>query len=291
LIELLVVIAIIAVLIAILLPAVQAAREASRRSHCANNLRQQSLAIQSYHDAMKQFPAGGKLHDIAGETGVSWRVLILPYLEQRSLYDEIGPVKNGGATSWTEPQSKMPATFRCPSLDQDGGELQTSSYWGVGGFPKTGETIGTADQYCGLGAKNGIFFPGSETRMSHIEDGTSNTLAVGERVYVFRAWMTGATWSGNPPRKAICGEASNNVLYPINADHAQFGYYIGDNLRPDGTPANLPLNDLFFGSSHPSGAHFSLADSSVRLFADSTDLAILQAMSTIAGYEIIPAEP
>ncbi len=86
LIELLVVIAIIGVLVALLLPAVQAAREAARRSRCANNLRQLGLAVQGYCDAHGALPP-------AAATGPEWsnnfsmKARVLPYLEQGALFD------------------------------------------------------------------------------------------------------------------------------------------------------------------------------------------------------------
>jgi prepilin-type processing-associated H-X9-DG protein len=114
---------------------------------------------------------------------------------------------------------------------------------------------------------------------------------LGERDYLFRAWMNGVRWSPGTTGKVICNEAANNVIYPINASHAQFGYYVGDNLRPTGTPAQIPLNDLFFGSFHPGGAHFAMADGSTHFLADQTDLTILQDLATIAGGEVNRWQP
>lgn len=95
LIELLVVMAIIAVLIALLLPAVQQARESARRSACKNNMKQLGLAMHNYHETYNTFPApaivdltsltGGGLVDIS--SGCSWMVNVLPFVEQRGLYD------------------------------------------------------------------------------------------------------------------------------------------------------------------------------------------------------------
>ena len=88
LVELLVVIAIIGILIALLLPAVQAAREAARRTQCANNLKQIGLAAHNYNDTLKKLPWNydprpGQL------AAYSWLVAILPYAEQENLHDKI----------------------------------------------------------------------------------------------------------------------------------------------------------------------------------------------------------
>src|SRR5438034_458642 len=82
LIEVLVVIAIIAVLIGLLLPAVQKVREAAARAKCANNLKQLGLAVHNYHDARNAMPPDR----LAPGGFVTWAVLILPYIEQDSVY-------------------------------------------------------------------------------------------------------------------------------------------------------------------------------------------------------------
>jgi prepilin-type N-terminal cleavage/methylation domain-containing protein/prepilin-type processing-associated H-X9-DG protein len=89
LVELLVVIAIIGVLVGLLLPAVQAAREAARRMHCGNNLKQLGIALHNYHDAHKMLPPN--INNIITEE--RWRashlVLLLPFIEGGTLYEQI----------------------------------------------------------------------------------------------------------------------------------------------------------------------------------------------------------
>ena len=104
LVELLVVIAIIGILIALLLPAVQAAREAARRMQCTNNLKQNTLAVHTFHDAHKRIPSARWdpiWHNIAmtrsaAGWGSAWELgfynhwtVSLPFFEQTALYDTL----------------------------------------------------------------------------------------------------------------------------------------------------------------------------------------------------------
>jgi prepilin-type N-terminal cleavage/methylation domain-containing protein/prepilin-type processing-associated H-X9-DG protein len=137
LIELLVVIAIIAVLIALLLPAVQAAREAARRAQCTNNLKQLGLAIANYESANNVLPSGDTflvtgIKGICSSPGFGngcqntpWFVLMLPYIEQSTLYNAfnasigmegIGPLL-GYIVNSTVHRTQLPS-FQCPSDNQ-----------------------------------------------------------------------------------------------------------------------------------------------------------------------------
>jgi len=103
-----------AVLIALLLPAVQSAREAARRAQCSNNLKQIALAMFNYESANGCFPPAAT-YDGDGKPLLSWRVLILPYLEQASLYNQFHLDE-----AWDSPNNKplgdrMPSVFRCAS--------------------------------------------------------------------------------------------------------------------------------------------------------------------------------
>jgi prepilin-type N-terminal cleavage/methylation domain-containing protein len=101
LIELLVVIAIIGILIALLLPAVQAAREAARRVHCHNNLKQINIALQHFEQVHQTLPPYFGPFPERGTAAVEggWFVHVLPYIEQQLITDQI--VANGGGLGQT----------------------------------------------------------------------------------------------------------------------------------------------------------------------------------------------
>jgi len=291
LVELLVVIAIIGVLMGLLLPAVQAARESARRVQCKNKLKQIGLALQNYHGQHKHFPTGAPIHEVETNESVSWRVQILPHLEMGDLYNLIDPQPDGGAQNDSYDRLFLDA-YICPSADEqddDPTKWKASHYAGIAGG-NTDDRIDLEDAGCGDMETSGIFYADSETRFAEITDGTSNTLAVGERTYIFYDWLSGAVAFGDPPL-GICSGAYKNVRYPINADRYALGFFVGDLRAPPGAPKTMLVNDLEFASDHPGGAHFGFADGSVHFLDDTIDFAIYQAMSTKAGEEIVGGRP
>ncbi len=102
--------------VGLLLPAVQAAREASRRMSCSNNMKHIGLALHNYSAAHGSLPPAYTV-DAQGRPLHSWRTLILPYMEQQALYDQIDLTK-----PWDDPvnqaamQTAVP-TYTCPSTD------------------------------------------------------------------------------------------------------------------------------------------------------------------------------
>jgi prepilin-type processing-associated H-X9-DG protein len=144
------------VMAALLLPSVSSAREAARRSECANNLKQIGLALLVYEDTHKAFPPAYTV-DNSGKPLLSWRVLILPYLEHEPLYRQFHLDEPWDSDHNKKLIASMPSVFRCPS-----------------GEPLAGKTT-----YLTVRGKDTIF-PGSEKGISiaAIRDGTAYTILV-----------------------------------------------------------------------------------------------------------------
>ena len=185
LVELLVVIAIIGILIALLLPAVQAAREAARRSQCANNLKQFGLALHNYHDSNKAFPSSCGPGVKATPTATAWDTWngwggiapLTAYIEQTALYDLIvWDVYWNDTTSGNRVVADaLIPSFHCPSDPAymlDYGNMGSTSYCLSHGPTSTWDV--------GAGQESGMFDRMFWARMASIKDGTSNTIAMSE---------------------------------------------------------------------------------------------------------------
>jgi prepilin-type N-terminal cleavage/methylation domain-containing protein/prepilin-type processing-associated H-X9-DG protein len=177
LIELLVVIAIIAVLIALLLPAVQAAREAARRAQCVNNLKQMGLAVHNFESTNGKFPDGIGPYPFnpppaGGGTRVGVQALILPYLEQASLYSAINLTIDMNSTGDNDTaRCQQISAFLCPS-DGKGGRSPGTRVWAgsTGG-------LGQSNYYGNNGATAAQIF-GSSTAVFPYSESNTATLGV-----------------------------------------------------------------------------------------------------------------
>lgn len=282
LVELLVVIAIIGILIALLLPAVQAAREAARRMQCTNNLKQLALGLHNYHDSHKIFPYPGM---IANKLG--WNVSILPYIEQRAIAENIDYSEGDHmAPDRARFAAQRIDAFLCPSslnLDQrskydaetwDGERMYTLHYYGIlgplGVNPATGEDYRCRDLSAAFGGEcdQGVLWQFS-SRMADITDGTSNTLLLGEISWQdmtkYRMWTRGKYGDSRGTLYLV----SKAIEFPINSNN------------------ETKWNMVAFGSNHPGGAQFALADGSVRFFRETIDFGTYLSLASRNGSEPI----
>jgi prepilin-type processing-associated H-X9-DG protein len=149
----------VGILVALLLPAVQAAREAARRSQSSNNLKQLALAMHNYADANGNFPPRATF-DAEGKPLLSWRVQLLPYLDQQALYQQFHLDEPWDSDHNKQFIEQVPDVFRNPSSPTP---------------------PGMADYLVPTG--KGSIFEGKEgTPFSKITDGTSNTLLILETI-------------------------------------------------------------------------------------------------------------
>ena len=150
------------VAVALLLPAVQAAREAARRMQCSNNMKQLGLAMHMYHDTRKTFPPAYTV-DKNGNPLHSWRVLILPFIEQNALYSQIRLDEPWDSEYNSQFHDAMIAAFQCPSNR----------------YVEPGANC----CYTAVIGKDTVFPPGGKgISMGAISDGTSNTIMFAERL-------------------------------------------------------------------------------------------------------------
>jgi prepilin-type N-terminal cleavage/methylation domain-containing protein/prepilin-type processing-associated H-X9-DG protein len=318
LIELLVVIAIIAILIGLLLPAVQKVREAAARSKCSNNLKQIGLAAHDYHTIYQRFPPGLNLpisnasgavfptnplytkHIIGNPTDAnkyySWLEAILPFADGGALYSSLDltqreyPNTVANSSKWGDatnaPGAQLVKIFVCPSDPLDNPVIIYNgplgpSYFGMNSYGANG---GKQSWYVDQTTADGVYSINSHVSATDITDGTANTLAFGERYHKDPAYTQianegGWAWANyDAPQDYIL-----STVVPINYQLAP-----GTQTGSPAYPEDLRL--CAFGSGHPNGANFCMADGSVRfltLTSTGAELLTLQALSTRAGGEAV----
>jgi prepilin-type N-terminal cleavage/methylation domain-containing protein len=306
LIELLVVIAIIAILIGLLLPAVQKIREAAARLKCENNVKQLVLGLHGYHDTNQVFPGAARLDhapgvsptpfDISGTNRAPWTILVLPYIEQSALFATFNTTSTGtfgglfsednGYTNATAQQANRCVTFECPSDPNSNATNRNCNYFAVmgGGGPTiaTECVVGVVNGPCfpppitpsnyRPTASNGILYVNSQTRISDITDGTSNTFILGESRYMVLQSATAlyyGTWASAYYGNGVGGPYYPNGLLTMNAPNSG-----------SCNPATSFCHQMtpYSGSYHQGGVVFGMADGAVAFISNSITLSTFQTL-------------
>ncbi|MEM8945386.1 MAG: DUF1559 domain-containing protein [Planctomycetota bacterium] len=316
LVELLVVIAIIGVLVALLLPAVQAAREAARRMSCQNNLKNIGLADQNYHSTHGHFAEARPGPDSTSKkalwplvtaverSGASVFVVLLPYMEQQALYDNLDINDNesiwpAGITSsgiWNdfslfplriEGIATRPDVMVCPSSgDEAETTIESFQSWEL--TPATGN-------YAGSAGHRGLIFNAYGVDACMLKHNNTGVHLYGG----------GKAWDSTVPIKRITDGTSNTISFgevidshlPENSNIWTYGFRYLDTVRMTDVAMNTPpsivgqvagtggpfeVNGAFF-SRHPGGAQFTYADGHVEFVDESIDLETYRNLSTIDG--------
>jgi prepilin-type processing-associated H-X9-DG protein len=305
------VIAIIGILVALLLPAVQAAREAARRAHCSNNLRQLGVAAHHYHDTYRHLPPGiGYYPTFANGVFGTYQFHLLLFLEQGNLYNRsLGSVPfPGGPITVHYPgnndvYSHAVPTFLCPSdpsVESDGVVMVNLDSFGASCYAPNALVTARAD----LTQNPPVPNPQGRARIPNdFADGTSHTILHAEKyarctnTNMAPAFQDGGTaWAYTttplfpwqpppmiPPGKAfqpgfaiaaLVGRGAPNAIGPGSIFQVEPSPFLGN---CDPTRAS---------TSHPGGIMVGMADGSVRSLAPGMSGDVWWAAVTPNGGEV-----
>ena len=286
LVELLVVIAIIGILIALLLPAVQAAREAARRTHCTNNMKQTGLAFHVHHDAKGSLPMGhfwpenGNGNTSGAEA--TWATYTLPYMELEAVDDLVNWDTGFGIWTNVTVTSMEIQNLLCPSSPVSGKAIINGAF--ARGNYAANNGIGPMQEYCldnlpvmrpvPLSDKlststAGTFYLNSKTKIKNMTDGTSKTallseirLAEGDDYRGILHYPEGPLYHHNH---------TPNSLIP---DQMRYSFCKNTDDAPcEGSFDRYDQRDLTMTarSYHPGGVNLLMGDGSVRFVNESID--------------------
>jgi len=300
LVELLVVIAIIGILVALLLPAIQAARAASRRAQCANQLKQWGLSFQNYSTARKRYPIGSR-------TGPrqTWVMFVWDYLEEKALAGKIDLTKDfsrspgtlGPADGFTASMNGLCGQYmklyNCPDDTQGNDQSTDMNYqrrrgnyvinWGnvTYGQPVENPQPPIPSGKAPFSHVNGDRSKPRLTKVGMITDGTSHTLMLSE---CLRAWITDdRDWRGDIHNDD--GEFRFHTLLTPNSTAADIINRVtatGDPLMPAATGGDTEQKTAA-RSRHRGGVNACLCDGSVKFFSDNIQLKTWMALGNMDG--------
>ena len=283
LVELLVVIAIIGLLVALLLPAVQSAREAARRTQCANNLKQLALAAHAYDTSTRQLPPSRMSNCQA-----TWAVFLLPFLEQQSVYAQW----DLSMCTYDHPESvrcTLVPAYLCPSRGAGRPMVEETPDTTHPIHPQVKFKAAYGDYNCvtGLTIRSG-------------SDGVNHEGAIILLTPTWGAWTyprpLPPPWQARTSLGAIRDGTSQTLLFSeqTRARADTESVYNGDVNQglvagPSSPISNTPTSG-YMGSDHPGVCLVTFCDGSTRPLAVELSSSVLGKLVTRRGMEVVGSD-
>jgi prepilin-type N-terminal cleavage/methylation domain-containing protein/prepilin-type processing-associated H-X9-DG protein len=292
LVELLVVITIIGILIALLLPAVQAAREASRRMQCCNNLKQWGLAMANYESQYGVYPYGIRYAFDTPETNPNLRHTFVPslwpFIEQQSLYDRYNFSVGFYETANLAVEAVQVSCYYCPT-DRQG--IWKAVEWNSSLYgPRSRGNYVVNWGYCDyfqtspVGYKIGPFGLKRQRSVADIKDGLSNTMFMGEVIQP--ASDTDYDFRGDIFNDDI-GGAQFMAFYTPNSGIDTLEFCTTTATDPVMPCSKTTPNYITARSKHAGGVNIALGDGSVQFITNQISQSTWRALGSMAGGEAI----
>ncbi|OHB78828.1 MAG: hypothetical protein A2W31_11990 [Planctomycetes bacterium RBG_16_64_10] len=289
LVELLVVISIIGILLALVLPAVQQAREAARRAHCTNNLKQITLAMHNFENSYGYLPFGDRLN-ATNVNKVGPGVQILPYVEQKALYD-----RYNWAINWYDPGNSgvvqtLLSVYVCPSTPNsqrlfsgtEGGVAFTAAatdYIPPSGIGNNEKNFVQANYGMMVNDDKAILTKKVKTAnyLRDATDGLSNSVMYIECAGKPAVWSNGQETGGSNTKTGWASHATG-------FDPRMF---VPGGCTGVGSCSVNCCNDQGVYAFHPAGANVGLGDGSVRFLSATISPVTFVSILTRANGEVI----
>lgn len=310
LIELLVVISVIAVLISLLLPAVQSSREAARRIHCSNNLKQIGLGLAQYAHQFDCFPAGymtdekgqgphAPLDPDSLDSGPGWAygVSILPFLEQSPLFASMNLNMPCYSTTQATSVNTVLSVYLCPSVSESSRSFKVTSQQSqtLANFARSHYILNAGNEepwhyqtFDQRSIADGPFFRNSFMPIASFTDGLSGTMLAGEHTSL----LSDKTWVGVVPGAVVCPApafafSSCDYAASMVLSHTGPAAQEKNVIHPPNSRMSH-VNQMY--AEHPGGVNIILGDGSVRFVRESINQRVWAALATNRGHEVISSD-
>lgn len=306
LVELLVVVAIIGILVALLLPAVQSVRESARKSSCTNNIKQLGLALHDYHQARRSFPAAALYNPQQGDPSISkehyanWLVMLLPHIEQQTLFDRIDLAKPISDDANRAARSVSVETFRCPSEPNAFAETPFSSegegdQWARGNYAANASlgaystevrpAAGPRSPRWRSSWHRGVMGANTAVAIRQITDGTSKTIITAEiRSGIVSADRRGVWALSGPGSSSLWMHGSDDANGPNDCTASADNLMGCAKVRQQVNESNLKkecmgcwedgTNQAVPRSHHENGVLAGFADGSVHFISNDIEKSV-----------------